>query len=403
MFIKEVNPKIIKNSRGENTIEVIVKTLKDNFSASAPSGKSKGKYETQDFNEKGINFSLRLLNEFCALLKNRNLIFKKFDDLKNIEESIKAFENEFGKLGANTTYALETALLKAASKENEKELWEFILENKKLQVPMPIGNCIGGGMHTHSNKKPDFQEFLLIPNEKTFSKAFTKMFKAYETAKREIKAVEKRWTIQTNDEKAWQTELSNEICLDILRLVADKYGLRIGIDMASSTFFNDNKKEYFYKNKEIIRDKESHLEYINILIQRYNLFYVEDPVNEEDFLGFSRLISFKNSDALIVGDDLTATHLERIKKASLHKSINAVIIKPNQNGYLMQVKEIVEFCKKNNIKIVFSHRSGETMDDSLADLAIGFQADFIKIGINGKERLIKLRRIIEIEKSVGLG
>jgi len=401
MFINEVKGRIIKNSRGEISIEVIVKTLKGNFSSSAPSGKSKGKYEAPDYNERGINFSLRLLNEFCLKLKNKNITLQKFDDLKNIEDQLKLFEKEFGVLGANVTYALEVSLLKAASKEIDKELWDFILENKKIQIPMPVGNCIGGGMHSHTNKKPDFQEFLFIPNEKTFSNAFTKMFRAYELVKREIKTLEKQWIIKTNDEKAWQTDLSNELCLDILKTVADKFGLRIGLDFAASTFFSNG--EYIYKNKAMVRDKEAHLEYINLLIKRYDLFYIEDPINEEDFLSFSRLISFKNSNTLIVGDDLTATHIDRIKKSIMHKSINAVIIKPNQNGYLMQIKEIVELCKKNNLKIIFSHRSGETMDDALADLAIGFQADFIKTGINGRERLIKLRRIIEIEKSLGLG
>jgi enolase len=403
MLIKEVIPKIINNSRNEKTIQLTIKTLKGSFTASSPYGKSKGKYETPAYNERGIEFSIRLLKEFSFQLKNKNFSLKKFDDLKDIEEKIINFENEFGKLGANITYALETGILKAAAKENEKELWDFILEDKEIKIPMPIGNCIGGGKHTHSPKKPDFQEFLLIPHEKTFSKAFTKMFRAYETAKSEIKALEKKWIVQTNDEKAWQTNLSNELCLDILKTVSDKYCLRIGVDLAASSFFNKTKKEFNYHNKEINRNSESHLEYINMLIQRYDLFYLEDPMDEEDFFGFSRLISFKNNNTLIVGDDLTVTHLDRIKKAVAHKCINAIIIKPNQNGYLLKVKEAVEFSRKNNLKIIFSHRSGETMDDALADYAVGFRADFIKTGINGKERLIKLKRMIDIEKSVGLG
>jgi enolase len=110
----------------------------------------------------------------------------------------------------------------------------------------------------------------------------------------------------------------------------------------------------------------------------------------------------KEKNLLVVGDDLTVTNLDRLKKAVLGKSINSIIIKPNQSGYLLKVKEIVDFCKKNNIKMIFSHRSGETMDESLADYAIGFQADFIKTGIYGQTRLIKLKRIMEIEKSLGL-
>lgn len=402
MFIKEVFPKIIKDSRGEKTIQITISTQKGKFSASAPSGKSIGKYETPSYNKRGISFSFRLINEFALTIINKNFEFTKFDDLKIIEELILKFENEFGALGANVTYALETAILRAAAKENNRELWDFVLEDKKIQIPMPVGNCIGGGKHSHSSKKPDFQEFLLIPKEKTFSQAFTKMFRAYETAKKQIKLIEKKWRVQINDEGAWQTSLSNEACLDILKIVADKYKLRIGLDLATSTFFDKKSKEFEYKNKEMKRSLESHLEYLNLLISRYNLFYLEDPMDEEDFLGFSRVLSSKNQERLIIGDDLTVTHLDRLKNAVLKRSINAMIIKPNQNGSLIKVKEVVDFCKKNKIKIIFSHRSGETMDDALADYAIGFQADFIKTGIYGPTRLIKLKRIMEIEKSLGL-
>jgi len=400
MFIKEIRGEIILDSRNERTIQIKVKTLKGTFVSSAPSGKSKGKHESKDYNEHGIEFSLRLLNEFLLRFNNKNMHLNQFEDLAKLEEEIKKYEADFGKLGANVTYVLEVVLLKAAASENDKELWDLILGDKKLKIPMPIGNCIGGGMHS-KGKKPDFQEFLFIPQEETFSKAFTKMFRAYEEVKREVKKQEKRWVISKNDESAWQTSLSNEQCLEIMKKVADKDNIRIGIDMASSTFFNG--KDYLYRNKEMIRDKEAHLEYINMLVDKFKLFYIEDPFNQEDFLNFSRLVSFKNSKVLIVGDDLTATHLDRVKKTIGLKSITGIIIKPNQNGSLIQVKEIVEYCKKNNLKIIFSHRSGETMDNALADLAIGFQADFVKTGIHGRERLIKLKRIIDIEKEVGLG
>jgi len=400
MFIKEIRGEIILDSRKERTIQIKVKTLKGIFISSAPSGKSKGKHESKDYNEHGIEFSLRLLNEFLLRFNNKNIHINQFEDLNKLEEEIKKYEADFGKLGANVTYVLEVVLLKAAASENDKELWDLILGEKKIKIPMPVGNCIGGGMHTQG-KKPDFQEFLLIPQEKTFSRAFTKMFRAYEQVKYEIKKQEKKWIVSKNDESAWHTSLSNEQCLEIIKKIADKDNIRIGIDMAASTFFNG--KDYLYKNKEMIRDRESHLEYINMLIDKFKLFYLEDPMNQEDFLNFSRLVSFKNSQVLIVGDDLTATHLERIKKAAGIKAITGIIIKPNQNGSLIQVKQIVEYCKSNHLKIIFSHRSGETRDNALADLAVGFQADFIKTGIYGRERLIKLKRIIEIEKSVGLG
>ena len=129
------------------------------------------------------------------------------------------------------------------------------------------------------------------------------------------------------------------------------------------------------------------------------LFYVEDPFEENDFESFSKLLKrFPNR--LIVGDDLTVTNPERLKKAISMKSVNALIVKPNQIGSLIEVKNVCELARKNNIKTIFSHRSGETTENILADLAFGFQADFIKTGITGKEREAKIRRLIEIEKNL---
>jgi enolase len=127
------------------------------------------------------------------------------------------------------------------------------------------------------------------------------------------------------------------------------------------------------------------------------LFYVEDPLDEEDFEGFSEI----NKEKLIVGDDLTATNLNRLQRAIIHRSINAMIIKPNQNGSLLELKKIFDVCRKSKIKTILSHRSGETMDDALADYAFGFQADYIKCGISTKWREVKLKRLAEIEKEVG--
>ncbi len=127
------------------------------------------------------------------------------------------------------------------------------------------------------------------------------------------------------------------------------------------------------------------------------MLYIEDPFDEEDFESFAKLLK-KFPDALIVGDDLTVTNYKRLKKAIEMKSINAMIIKPNQIGSLLEVAKVCELSKKNNIKIIFSHRSGETEEDILADLAFGFQADFFKAGITGKERECKIKRLIEIQR-----
>ncbi|MEM4605679.1 MAG: enolase, partial [Candidatus Pacearchaeota archaeon] len=306
-------------------------------------------------------------------------------------------------LGGNVWYAIEGALLKAAAKEKNLEPYEFILKKgEKPKIPLPIGNAIGGGVHTRIHKKkPDFQEFLFIAKENNINKAITKNILAYYESKGKIRWKEKKFFIRTNDENAIISSLSNNEVLEIMRDVAKKFDLNIGVDIAASSFFDG--KNYDYKNKKFLRTREEQLEYIQDLIIDFDLFYIEDPFYEEDFLSFKNLFYFveKNKrDCLIVGDDLTTTKLERIKKAYQLKAINAVIIKPNQIGSLVEVKKVCDFCKKHGIKIIFSHRSGETVDNILSDYSVGFGADYIKTGILGKERLIKLKRLINIQRKI---
>jgi len=393
MFVKEVKPKIIKDSRRERTISVVLKTYKGKFFSSAPSGKSCGKNEVEPYNKKGIGESFRLLKVFAKILKGKNFIIREVEDLKKLNELIEKFENRYGKIGGNCIYVLQTAFLRAGAREKKKELWEFISGGRKAKIPMPVGNCIGGGLHAGKikNKKPDFQEFLLIPDEKKFSHAVTMNIFAYRYARKLLRVKKK------DDESAWETNKTNEEVLDVLKKVGEKYGLRIGVDVAASTFYE--RGYYKYKNKELIRDKVDQSDYMERLIKKYGLFYVEDPMNEDDFSGFKEINNLAGR-TLVVGDDLTTTNLKSTRHAVASSSINAMIIKPNQIGDIFEVKKVVELCRKHNIKMVFSHRSGETMDDALADYCVGFGGDFIKCGILGKERLIKLKRIMDIEKEM---
>lgn len=403
MFIEEGWAGIIRNSRGEQSVEVSIKCHHGNFISSAPSGKSKGKNEVPDYNSRGILWSVKLANNFLARLRHKNIIIKDLDDLKEVEKKIKEFERDFGILGGNVVYAIETSLLKSAAKESRKDLWRFIFDSmsfKSFQIPMPVGNCIGGGLHSRGvdGKRPDFQEFELIPNEDSFSHAVTKNIHAYLYAKKLLKRKHGSFFLKKNDENAWETKLTNEETLEVLKEVADKYGLRIGVDMAASSFC-DAKGYYQYKNKSLIRDRLEQIDYVRILADRYDLFYIEDPMKEEDFSGFEELSSkIKNKKTLVVGDDLTTTNIHRLERAFRAKAINAIIVKPNQIGSFVEVKKVIDFCKKHGIKIIFSHRSGETMDSALADFAVGFQADFIKTGVWGPERMIKLGRVMEIER-----
>lgn len=401
MFIKRVVASLIKNSRGKRTIQIKLFTHNGKFVASSPEGKSKGGHEVLAYNELGIERSLELMKSFGRHLENKNIMIKQIDDLLRLQATIKRFEAHYGKLGGNVVCTLEAVFLRAAAKEAKKEVWQLIHDevnpSKKIKIPMPVGNCIGGGLHSKKvkGKRPDLQEFLLIPDERTFSRAVSLNLKAQDYA---IKLIKSR---KRNDEGAILNSLTNEEALEILKKVADKYKLRIGIDMAASSFYN--KGYYDYKNKALRRDKVDQTDYVEQLISKYQIFYIEDPMDEEDFSGFKSVLNSTSKNrhkSLIVGDDLTVTNERRVLRAIKSGSINAMIIKPNQIGSLVDVKQVVEICRKNNITMIFSHRSGETMDDILADYCIGFGGDFIKCGIYGPERLIKLKRVMDIEKSL---
>lgn len=402
MFVKKVVPSFVKNSRGEKSIQIEFFTYEGRFKASAPSGKSKGRTEVASYNSKGIMSSMRMLKAFCPSLQHKNFIVKKLKDLEQLVKLMRKFETKEDKFGGNVNYAMESAFLKAAAADNKKELWQFINDdvNKGIRpkMPMPVGNCIGGGLHskTIKGKKPDFQEFLLIPKEKKFSRAVTLNLRAYGLAKKLLK------TRKRNDENAWMTNKPNEEVLEILKIVAKKYNLRIGIDAAASTFYKDG--YYNYKNKNLIRDKVDQADYMEKLAKKFELFYLEDGMDEGDFSGFKEILNgiskVKKSKTLVIGDDLTTTNLKIVRRAVNGKAINALIVKPNQIGSILEVKQVVEFCKKKKIVMIFSHRSGETMDDTLADYCVGFGGQFIKAGIFGRERLIKLKRVMDIEKKL---
>ena len=272
-------------------------------------------------------------------------------------------------------------MLKALAKAEKKELWQVLNPNAR-RMPFPVGNCVGGGLHARAKNAPVFQEFLLIPGSESILENVRIMNEAYSRIQFLVNASSK------DDEGAWETTLTNDQILDALMNFSQ---LRIGLDVAASTFFRKDKYRYYGMSLS----KEQQIAYINSLIEKYNLLYVEDPLDEEDFSGFAEIAWDRNlrTSVLIVGDDLTTTNLERVKKALEKNAINAMIVKPNQNGSLIDLANVVELAKKKGIKTIFSHRSGETNETILADLAFGFQADFFKCGITGKERELKIKKL----------
>lgn len=383
VVVKNVSAKQISDSRGERTILVSLKTSAGKFSASAPNGKSRGFYEAKPY-KNTIEDDIKTLKKFDEYFSEERI--EEFDDLKRIDDIL------YGHVGANSIFAFQSAVLKSLARERKKEIWQLINQHAK-KFPRLVGNCVGGGEHSPEGKKPDFQEFLLIPKSKTVEESFEINKKAKEEVSYLLKDADKNFREKKNDEDAWETSLNEKEVLEVLK----KTKIPLGVDVASSSFYK--RKNYQYKNPLLKRNKEEQMKYISNLINNFDLFYIEDPFDEEDFGSFAELAK-KFPDRLIVGDDLTVTNSKRLLKAIEMKSVTALIVKPNQTGSLIEVKRVCEIAKKNNIKIVFSHRSGETEESILADLAFGFQADFLKCGITGKEREAKIKRLIEIEKKL---
>jgi len=384
MEIKGVKACELKDTRNDKTILVSIKTNLGMFSASSPTGKSTGKYEKPTY-KKSLEKDIESLENLSKNISKEKL--KNFSDLKKIEKITKKH------IGANTIFALESAILKAIAKEQKKEVWQLI-NPKAKKFPRFLGNCIGGAKHSEGNKKPDFQEFIIIPKTNSPKKAYKINKIAKKATGNVLPKIDKNFENKKNDENAWMTSLNENKILNLL----EKTKLNLGLDIAASGFYK--RKKYEYLNPPLKRTNSEQLEYISNLIKKYpSLLYIEDPFDEEDFENFAKLLK-KHPDRLIVGDDLTVTSLKKLKKAIEKKSINAIIIKPNQCGSLIEVQEVIKLAKKNNIKIAFSHRSGETAETILADLAFGFGADFFKCGIEGDARIKKLERLIEIEKNL---
>jgi len=383
VIVKSVSAKEISDSRKEKTIFISIKTNVGKFASSSPNGKSRGKHEAKPY-KKNLESDIRTVKE-CGDYFSKEII-EKFEDLRRIEDILD------GHVGANTCFALESAILKALAKEQKKQVWQVIDPNAK-KFPRLLGNCIGGGKHSKGigGKKPDFQEFLLIPKSKSVKEAFEKNKAMKKQIAEILKQADEKFKGKKNDEDAWETSLNEKEVLEVLK----NSKLPLGIDIAASGFYK--RKKYHYENPLLDRNKEEQFLYLSNLMRNFNLFYIEDGFEEEDFESFSKLLK-KFPDRLIVGDDLITTNQKRFEKAIKMKSINSIIVKPNQIGSLLKVKKICEIAKQNDIKIIFSHRSGETEENILADLAFGFGADFFKCGITGEEREVKIERLIEIER-----
>jgi len=399
--ITSIKGRIIHNSRGTKTIEVDV--ISDNQylgRTSAPSGASVGKYEAISFPKDGPEESLRILNE-----NSKKFLEFESSDLKSIDETLKSIDQtpNYSKIGGGLAYAITIASIESASKAVGKQLFELISEQNEYRFPIPIGNILGGGVHAGPGT-PDIQEILIsAPGAKTIRDAIETNFKVHKELRNVIEKADPSFTNGRGDEGGWAPKCDNEKALELCAKACENLGytlgneVSLGVDFASSTQWDEEKHLYVYERAGFENTPEKKIEFAANIIEKYKLIYAEDAVHEEAFGDMSELVS-KFPKTMIAGDDLTVTNKDMLKKAIENKSCNAAILKVNQAGSLYDALEFSKVASNNNIKLITSHRSGESIDSQISHIGIGTNSKMLKVGVVGGERVAKLNELIRLSE-----
>jgi enolase len=385
--IESVSARKILNSRAEWTVEVTV-YLDDNLGAvaSIPQGKSRG------FNE--ANF----VSADDAVSNVNNILGPAIKDMNpiNQEEIDKILIEKDGtdnkaELGANSILGVSLAVARAGALSKGIPLWEHLNSLVSLEKSFPklFVNVINGGVHAENNV--DIQEYMVITETTKPSESVKLAKDFYNNLKIYLKEKFMSDSLGLGDEGGFAPNFNDnyepfEALKDLINKNNLKENLKIGVDVAASNI-EKNREDLFKMNERIIAD--------------YGLIYLEDPFGEEKFGDFSLLNKKFGDKVLICGDDLTVTNVFRMKKANDHKSVNSVIIKPNQIGSLSETIKAIEYAKSKNWEVVISHRSGETNDSFISDLAYAVGAYGIKLGSPARgERVSKYNRFLEIESEI---
>ncbi|MCL5004314.1 MAG: enolase [Patescibacteria group bacterium] len=393
----------ILDSRGNWTVETTIE-LNGKFlgSASVPSGASVGSHEMKAVPAKtavsGIN----------GLLAER-LKGTEYNSQSEFDQFILSVDSapDRGSLGANTLLSLSLAFCKACAQKEGLPLYRYLSQiygqKKELVLPQPIFNIVNGGKHAQN--RLDFQEFIIIPRgQGTFDSSLSAAVNIFHT----LGSLLETGGFSTNlgDEGGYAPgDLSHEAVLDFILDAAKKSGFKpgddvfLGIDAAASTLALGD--IYSFKRADLQLNVPQLLGYYEDLASRFPLIYLEDPFSEDDFLNFQLLNSQLGGRVEVVGDDLTVTNIERVREAVEKKAVSAVIVKPNQIGTLTESLEVIKFAQSKSIGVVISHRSGETDDPFIADLAVGVGSKYIKAGAPARgERVAKYDRLLEIESEM---
>jgi enolase len=397
--ITSLRGRIVFNSRGSKTIEVDIVT--DNRfigRACAPSGASVGKFEAQSFPENKAEKALAALND-----NSEKFVGLQAEDMKAVYDALRSIDktDNYSKIGGSVAYALSIAAVDSAAKALSVPLFKLLKPNKPYRFPFPLGNILGGGAHAGPGT-PDLQEILACPvGAKDIVEALEMNFKLHAETRKVIESIDRRFTYGRGDEGGWAPNVNNDQALEIVEKAVRNCGfalgrdMAIGIDFASSSFWDEEKEVYDYARQGLKRETGEQIEFANRLIRDYKLVYAEDPVQQGDFQSMA-VLTKKNAKTLVTGDDMLVTNAVKVKEAVKYGACSGAILKVNQAGSLYDAMKFTEECKKNNIKIITSHRSGESVNSHISHIAIATGSKMLKSGVLGGERIAKLNELVRL-------
>jgi enolase len=412
--IKQVASTEILDSRGNPTIETTV-ILSDGAVgiAAVPSGASTSSYEAVDLRDHDES-RYRGLGVLKAINNVTNVIGPALEGMDGANQSeidkrmieLDGTQNK-SKLGGNAILSVSMAVAKAASKSAVLPLFvylrQFLSNHEALKMPVPIFNILNGGKHAGGNV--DFQEFIVIPaSSKNYQESLEMGVGIYNALRTVLKM--NNLTTLLGDEGGFGPNLASngEALVMIQNAITQTpyrlgYDVFLGSDIASSTFFD--KGQYHLKEKPTGLSSKDLSSFYLQLLKQHPLLYIEDPFSEDDWDGWVEFMKEAPPDTIIVGDDLISTNLYRLQMAIEKKVISGVIIKPNQIGTVIEAMAVTEVAKAAGLKVIVSHRSGETDDDFIADFAVAVSADYAKFGAPARgERVAKYDRLLHIEKQM---
>ena len=407
MFIKDIHAREILDSRGNPTIEVDM-TLDNGVTATAsvPSGASTGSREALELRDKdpkryegkGV---LQAVSNVNTIIRPA-LIGKKADQLSidNYLIKLDGTENK-SNLGANAILAVSLACLKCLAKANDKELYEYV-SNKSVTMPIPMINIINGGAHAVNNI--DIQEFMIMPVMKSIKERIKAASEVFHTLKKLLSI--NGFAVGVGDEGGFAPNLNNNtMALDFIMEAIRKAGYKpgedifIALDVAASELYDKETNTYKLDGKSFT--SEELITFYEKLIDTYPILSIEDPFYENDFETLAKFTSLVGSRIMIVGDDYFVTNEKYLEKGIEMHAGNAILLKANQIGTISEMIKTIMLAKKNNYKTIISHRSGETEDTFIADLAVGLAIPFIKTGSMCRgERIAKYNRLMRIEEKL---